>query len=210
MSLNKIAYFVASRLNEPLNDVLVEEIKFAISYWRSYLIRQDVERNGQTGEYVQTMTIPVQLIDASDNCYIEVGCKVLRTIEKVPAPVNIKGDAPFNYVGTVNMKKPFGFRNQSTIAFSFTGKHNQIFYTFNNGYIYVWGNNKIDYINISGIFKDPMEAMELCINSTNCTEDEDVYLMPSHMEQIIVEGLLNGTFALRPLKNEVLTRDAED
>mgnify|MGYP003597626055 CR=1 FL=1 len=207
MSLNKTAYFIAGRLNEPTNDVLIEEIKFALSYWRAFLIRQDVERNGQTGEYVQTMTIPVELVDAADSCYVDVGCKILKTTIKVPTPVNIKGDSPFNFVGTVNMKKPFGFRNQSTISYSFTGKKGQTFYTFNNGFIYVWGNNKIDYINISGIFKDPYEAMELCINSTNCVGDDDVWLIPSHMEQIIVEGLLSGTFALRPLKNEVLTRD---
>lgn len=210
MTLNKIAYFIAGRLNEPENDVLIAEIKYAISYWRAFLLRQEVEKNGQSGEYVQSMVIPLELVDSGDNCYVEVGCKVQKTKIKVPLPLNIKGDNPFNYVGYTNMLRPFGWRNQSTVAFSFTGKKNKIFYTFNNGYIYIWGNNLIDYITISGIFADPMEAVELCIDSANCIEDDAEYPMPTHLEKTIVEGLISGTFALRPLKNEVLTRDGTE
>jgi hypothetical protein len=210
MTLNKIAYFVADRLGEPDNDTLIAEIKYAVSYWRAFLLRQEVEKNGQSGEYVQSMIVPVELVDAGDNCYIEVGCQVLKTKLKVPMPLNIKGDSPFNYIGTVNMKKPFGWRNHSTIGLSFTGKKNQTFYTFTNGFIYVWGNNLIDYITVSGIFADPLEALDLCINSENCVDDDADYPMPSHLEHTIVEGLISRTFALRPLKNEILTRDGAE
>ncbi len=208
MSLNEIAYSIAGRLNEPTNDVLIAEIKFQIAVWRAFLMRQEIERDGQSGMYTQTMTVPLVLVDAADNCYIDLDCKVLKTSVKVPNPINIKGDAPFNYVGAVNMKKPFGFRNQSTIAFSFTGK--QVFYSVNNGYIYVWGNNKLDYLTISGIFENPEEAIELCIDSTNCVGDDENYPISGHHAKTIIEGLVSGIYPLRPLKNEVLTRDATE
>lgn len=210
MSLNKIAYFIAGRLNDPDNDVLIAEIKYAVSYWRAFLLRQEVEKNGQSGEYTQSMVVPLELVDAADNCYIEVGCKVQRTKVKIPFPLNIKGDNPFNYVGTVNGNRPFGWRNHSTIAYTFNGKEKKIYYTINNGFIYVWGNNKIDYVTISGIFADPTEAVELCIDSEKCIGDDAPYPLPSHLEKTIVEGLINGTFALKPLQNEVLTRDANE
>lgn len=207
MTLNEIAYFVAGRLNEPLNIVLVEEIKFAVNYWRAHLLKQEIERNGQIGSYSQSLDLPVILVDAADSCYIELGCKVLRTKDEIPVPINIKGGVPFNYVGAPTMKRPFGFRQHGQIALSFTGKN--ILYTITNNYLYIWGNNLLDYITVSGIFLEPNKAYNKCVNPT-CDGDDIEYPCPGDIVKTIIDGLLSGTFSIRPLKNEILTRDGRE
>lgn len=210
MTLNEISYFVAGRLNQPLNVVLVNEIKFAVNYWRSFILKQEIFKHGQSGGYTQTITVPLVLVDKGDNCYVDVGCKIQKTKLPISKPLNIKGDMPFNYVGPINMKRPFGYRNQSQIAFSFTGEKNQVFYSISNDYIYVWGDNKIDYITISGVFDEPNKAAELCISNANCLGDDVEYPCPGDIVKMITDGLLNGTFALKPLVNEILTRDGQE
>ena len=210
MSLNEIAYSIAEDLNRPQDLVLIKRLKFAINYWRAFLIRQDVERNNQSGEYIQTITVPVQLVDKGDNCYVEVGCKILKTSSKIPTPVNLKAEGVFNYVGAVNMKKPFGYRSHNTAALSFTGKNKAIYYSMNNGYIYIWGNNLIDYITISGIFFNPLDAYSMCVNKQGCNVDDEPYPCGSHLIKTITEGIVQGKLSIDINQDEILNRDEID
>lgn len=210
MTLNQITYTIASA-HKRANDIgYIRQLEFLVSTFRATLLRQDIERNGPSGEYVQTITMPVELVDKADSCYVEVGCKVLRTVNKIALPLNMKGGSPLEYVGSPTMDKPFGYKQLSQIAFSFTGKTSGVYYTLSNGRIYVWGKNTLDFITLSGAFADPTEAVEHCINSERCFNPDDPYPCPSWMIKTIIDGLINQTFPQATVSSEIKTRDKID
>lgn len=210
MTYNEIIHFIAARYQRPYDDVFMQEIGFAAKFWRSYLIRQDAERNGQSAEYTQTITVPLVPVDAADSCYVEIGCMIMKTEKKIPLPLNMKGGGPFNYVGIPGMKKSFGWKMQSTISFAMLGRWIKgPFYTMSNGFLYVWGNNKIDYLTISGVFADPEEAVEPCIDSERCFNPDEPWPLASHLLKMLIGGLLDGTFSLKPVKQEINLADEQ-
>lgn len=204
MTLNQIAERVAYALNEPLNQMLKENIKFSVRYWRAMLIRRDIQANGMSDEFLQRVYIPLIKVDKADACNFNLGdCKILRSENKIPKPIRVKNDVLFKFVGTVDGKS-FTYTEYEEVPYTcynrFTSK--VIRYVYINEYIYIFNNDLLKQFAIQTPFVDPYKANTVC--GTTCFDDNSDFPCPDDMVQQIVSGILQGEFKLmNPIDKEV-------
>ena len=205
MTLNEISERIAYALNEPLNYILKENIKFSVKYWRALLIRRDVQANGLSDEFLQRIYLDLIKVDKADACNFNLNCTdVLRTKNPIPRPLRLKNDILFKFVGTVD-GKPFSYVEYEEVAYTcynkFTSK--DIKYNYTNNYLYVFNNTKLKKIAIQSAFSDPTEVNQFC-NTDTCYTDDMEFPCPYDMVQQIVQGILSNEFKiLNPLDEEV-------
>jgi hypothetical protein len=193
MTLNELAQSYCDSVNKPFDVQFLERIKFAIKGYRAALIRQDFERNGMAKDMLQSFVTKLVTVDEADNCIINVGCTILRTEDKVPKPVQLKGGDLFNYVGSVNIKnQPFVLTDTNELQYTKHKKYtkNSTRYIYRNGYIYIYTTGKFKYITIEGVFENPEEAMNLCAN--NCPDDNDQFPISAAMLEALYIKLANA------------------
>lgn len=196
-SLNQIGERIAYALNDPLNYMLKENIKFSIRYWRAMLIRRDIAQNGLSDEFLQRIYLDLIKVDKADACNFNLDCvKVLRTKNKIPKPIRLKTDVLFKFLGSVD-GKPFTYTEYEEIPYTcynkFTSK--SIRYTYINEYIYVFNNTLLKKIAIQTPFVDPYQANNIC-DDTTCFNDDSEFPCPEDMIQQIVSGILSGEFKM--------------
>jgi hypothetical protein len=198
-SLNQIADFIADRLNEPYNDMLKADIKFSVKYWRAFLIRQDVERNGTSRDYLQRFVVELVKVDKGDTCAVDIGCKILKTKNAIPEPIRLKPPTPFKYVGEVGGGAAFTHTELEELPFTTENKYtaNVIRYNYTNKYIYVYGNIRMKYLAVEGVFLDPAQAVDFCISSADCFSDDEEFPIGGDMLKILIDALLKGEFNIR-------------
>lgn len=198
MTLNEIAYFVAGRFNREEDLKFINEIKFAVKYYRALLVRRDAERNSTSRQYMQSFIQPLIEVDEADTCVTQIGCTILRTRDKVPEPVRLKDTTPFNFVGTIAYKKVFTYSDPAGISFINDSKYSakMIYYTYVNGYIYIYNVDKLKRILVDAAFIDPISAVDICTNSVNCISDDEPFPCPADMVQNIIQSLLAGELSI--------------
>lgn len=210
MTLNQIAERIAYSLNEPLNFVLKENIKFSVIAYRALFIRRDAVVNGLSDEFLQSYNSPLIKVDKGDNCYYELGCDVLRTENKVPKPLRLKTDVVFKFVGTPT-GKPFSYSEFEEVGFRCYNKYtgNEIVYSYINGYIYIYNASKLKFVRIQQILADPRQAV-LCSTSDTCYSDNSEFPMPEDFVPDIIRSIKSGEFNIMNPKDEQVKIDVED
>lgn len=211
-TLNQIAASYCDAVDKPFDMMLRERVKFSIKYWRAKLIRQDFERNPPDRSVVQSIVLPMASVDAADSCLVVAGCKLLRTQNKVPRPVVIKGSQPFFYVGPVvfscDDNLPFSHATRTEIEFARYKNltANNIRYMYFNDYIYVTDCLR-QYIRADHPFEDPFAAMEACIDGGNCVDDDTEFPISGHMLDTILRGLQTAELRIMTSPQEVTVED---
>ena len=210
-SLNQISEHICGLLGSPLNISLREQVKFSVKYYRAFLIRRDIERNGISHHYVQAFNVKLIPIDKGDTCVITIDCQILRTENKLPRSIRSKrGGTPFKYFGEVGGVEPYTFTELSELAFTFHNKYtaNVKRYDIINDYGYIFNTNKVGVARIEDIFSNPEEAIDFC-DDTACYTDDMEFPLPDDMIQTIVESIIKGEFKLIPSSNEVKINEDE-
>jgi hypothetical protein len=198
MTLNEIAYFVAGRLSREEDIKFLNEIKFAVKYYRALFIRRDAERNNTSRHYMQSLITPLIEVDAADSCATEDGCTILRTEYKIPEPVRFKDSVPFNFVGTVAYKKTITYTEPANTAHLSYAKYGKgaLYYTYVNGYVYIYNAHKLKRVLIDAAFVEPEKAVTLCVDSVNCVSDDEPFPCPADMVQNIIQALLSTELSI--------------
>lgn len=206
-SLNDIAYHILNDVrgnrSEDFPNLSIDQIKFALKYYRARFIRQDQQRNfNRYRLFEQDLgLVDVSLYDTAESDIEESLNLILRTDNRIPTPIRMKEWEGITYVGDVNKTgEPIpvvdGHRSYWNKYNKYTANDREAFYR--DGHIYIRNDNNLDLINIRGIFEDPEEVYEY----TN--EDEDKpFPIPKDMLQRIIQGMLNGelSFAIRSQAN---------
>jgi len=180
-TLNEIAYDIAIEHGKyKLADVkftdLVEVIKRAVKERYALYVRRDVERNGGSDEFYQTITAALTKVDKSEaDCY-PIGCIILRTVNKIPKAVRLKIPSIFKFVGTLDRSISFTKTNLEELPFTFVNDYtaNIPRYIYKDSYIYVFNVNKIKNIAIEGIFIDVINgSISICPSADGACIDLD-------------------------------------
>lgn len=143
-----------------------------IAYWiheiRSMLISQAITKRQDISDvWVQELPcLELELVDASDCCFITTDCYILKTIQQLPITVESNIDNLILRVTT-----PIGDIISKSNAFEvkynkynkYTGTKRQWY--LNNGYLYITSEMLLEYINIFAIFENPEELA----NFTGCS-----------------------------------------
>lgn len=211
-SLNTIATFIAGRLNQSNNLYLIEELKFAIKYYRAVLLKRDFEKRGNVNLMAQHFVVGLERVEGTDcNSLIVGNCKISRTVSRIPLPVRKNSGYLFNYVGNKLFTKAYQEQYPETLTISTADRFigNSIKYYFNDGYIYVYGNKYLKEIGVRDLFENPSEVLELCTNTTNCFADDEAFPIALDMLDTIITNLLSGVFTVAiPDDQEIRITDA--
>ena len=185
----------AHSLKQPNNKALRENIKTLIVHTRNEIIRRSYENHGYIDKGL-TQRFKVSLSEFLDG-EIELPSgydyhdKIKRTVQKVPRPVRLTNNLPFDRVSSIGFKtnREFPFIKETTARFrnSVPGLCSMPCYDYINGYIYIFpANNKsfdLDQICIESVFEQPNE-IELLNNEADPMKilmDENEWLLSEDM-----------------------------
>lgn len=210
-SLNQIAQEIADSFNKPFDIMFRERIKSVFKHERAKFIRQDIERNFNNKLYVQSYNINLIEVSTLDDC-ITTECFILRSENKIAKPIMIKGDHYFRFVGSTDKRVIFTYLDREYLSFA---KHNKytsgiIYYSYENGYLYVYNNKLVRRIKLEAAFENPEEAVTICDNNIdNCYTDDMEFPCPEHMINDIKNSILKTLIVTNNIDNQEVTINNE-
>lgn len=174
MSIEQLVSEFAHSLSQPNNKALRENLKQLIIHTRSEVIRRSYENHlyvdkGLTQRFKVSLQNVVdgdlELTDSEGN---HINAQVLkRTVQKVPKPVRLPNNLPFDRVSTVGYKtnRELAFIKETSTRFknNLPGMCGVPSYDYINGYIYIFpaaNRNTVNFnkIIIEGAFEHPTEV----------------------------------------------------
>jgi len=201
-----------SQLDEMLNvnnsDSVFDPLYYTdlINEQRSLFIRNEYNKKRAIDPNVQ-QEIPcldLELVDPH-NCCVEVpaGCKILRTVSKIPNTIEFHQSKGITSVGPVIITaKRFSLIDFSRVPYIGNGRTTQktIYAFLYDNYIYIVSKdpavNLLEKISIRGIFEDPtaLEAFVNCSTGNSCWSNDSPYplnqWMWAYMKPQIIQTLL--------------------
>ena len=178
-SIAQLVSEFAHSLKQPNNAALRENIKLLIIHTRNEVIRRSYENHnyidkGLTQRFKVSLidvndgeiTLPIELFDEAWYGNLET---IKRSEQKVPRPVRLTNNLPFDRVSSVGYRtsREFPFIKETTARFrsSVPGLCGMPCYDYINGYIYIFPtiNNhfELEKIVIESVFEHPNVIEEL-------------------------------------------------
>lgn len=186
---------LAHSLGQPNNHVLRENLKLLIIQTRNECIRRSYENHGYVDKGL-TQRFRVTLIEVNDGDitipdeiknYVAID-KIKRTTEKVPRPIRLTNNLPFDRVSSVGYanNREFPYIKETTARFrnSVPGLCGAISYDYINEYLYLYpprrGTFELNQIVIESAFEHPNEISlgNGEITTDNLIYDDNEYLIP--------------------------------
>lgn len=200
-TLNEIVYSIWEVIRPEIGDddsIDKRQIKDDIDKQRALWVRNELNKTRTVHpNLVQDLgCVEVMKVDSAECCDIESGCKILRTVEPIPVPMELHQKELITRVGTIDrIGKPFSYMPYNRAIFaSKGGKFNKktIKAFYQNGYIYFVGEpdnillHTMKYVHIRGVFENPQEAAKFknCDN-TPCFSGDSEYPMMAWMRAYI-------------------------
>jgi hypothetical protein len=155
------------------------------------------------------------------NCCFEipVGCKVLRTKQKLPNPIELHHSKTITSVGPILItERRFTLINFSRVPYiGHTNVSKNLVYAFVlDGYIYVISKNSqqlalLERIMIRGIFEDPTALAELtACDGKPCWSPDDVYPLNQWMWEYIKPQILQQLLQKRQMPKDDNNNNNDD
>lgn len=189
---------LAHSLGQPNNHVLRENLKLLIIQTRNECIRRSYENHGYVDKGL-TQRFRVTLTEVNDGDitipneikdYVAID-KIKRTTEKVPRPIRLTNNLPFDRVSSVGYvtNREFPYIKETTARFrnSVPGLCGAISYDYINEYLYLYpprrGTFELNQIVIESAFEHPNEISlgNGEITTDNLMYDDNEYLIPEDM-----------------------------
>ena len=223
-SISMLVSEFAHSLKSPNNKVLRENLKLLIIHTRNEVIRRSFENHGYVDRGL-TQRFKVSLTEVYDGEIsipegfedIDVD-KIKRTTQKVPTPIRLPNNLPFDRVSSVGYKtsREFPFIKETSARFrsSVPGLCGMPCYDYINGYIYIFPTDNssfdIDKIIIESAFEHPTEIQlkNNEIESMDAIMDENEFLLSEDMigqikEIIYKRDLLNNVRETNEIPDEI-------
>lgn len=187
----------AHSLKQPNNQALRENIKLLIVHTRNEIIRRSFENHGYVDKGI-VQRFKVSLTDVYDGeIELPEGMEdidvtlIKRSCQKVPTPVRLTNNLPFDRVSSVGYRtsREFPFIKETSARFrsSVPGLCGMPCYDYINGYIYIFpADNKpfeLEKIIIESAFEHPTEIQiaNKEIDSIDTLTEENEFLLSEDM-----------------------------
>ena len=201
MLLSEIVYniknLMAGGIESDDENLSNSQVAFMVGYYRAKLFRQDQQKGKLNRQmFVQNLgKVPVIEADKNECCDIEA-C-IIRTKEQIPRPIEAMDSLNITFVGEYG-GRPWDQQNHNSTYWALARKYtgNEPMWYYQNGYLYIVNppTTMLEYINVQGIFEDPMVAEKFrtcdCLNESECLDTETLdfqYNMPLHYVDLIVK-----------------------
>lgn len=187
----------AHALKQPNNKALKENLKLLIVHTRNELIRRSYENHSYVDRGL-VQRFRVNLTDVYDGeVVLPEGCDdvditlIKRSVQKVPTPVRLTNNLPFDRVSSAGFKtsREFPFIKETSARFrsAVPGLCSMPCYDYINGYIYIFPTeNKsfdLNQIIIESAFEHPTEIQieNNEVDSMNVLMEENEFLLSEDM-----------------------------
>jgi hypothetical protein len=169
---------------------------------RALLIKQSQDRKSKTSPW-NVQVIPCLKLQPSSahecKCVIPSSCTLLRSVCKIPKPIQTKLATGIESVSTLDgsvlftrttwAKKRYKSGDRYTSAISD--------YFIRDNYLYITHNTMLEYASISGIFEDPVDIEEFIRNEEcSCGEEVDPCIQAMDKELKMEDHLFESTIQL--------------
>jgi hypothetical protein len=207
-TLNQLASNVAHLLGQPLNETLKERIKDDYKYLRVKYYRQSIERYGVDQVIKVSYIVPLEVVDIADNCIIDIGCNISRSINTVGRPMRYKTDTPFTFVGTPDGYSFTYIRNISEERYRRYIKNvsKGVLWMYLNDYIYLF-DDKIKQIKVEGVPENPEQWITICDDTTCYNDDMEFPLSYDVVESITTE--IFKLYGVKPIEDKTVEMNVE-
>lgn len=172
-------------------DLMERQIIFHWNTQRALWLRNEYNKPGRSidPEIEQDLNcMKLITVDAAECCDVNVCCNVLRTEEKIPSLLEFHNSPGITRVGLPNkISVPFTFTNYNKAMYSVSNKYskNQVYAFLLNSYMYIITERTdiqmLDYINIRGVFEDPMDLEAFVCEGEPCFTLDKGYPIKSWM-----------------------------
>lgn len=168
--------------------VSTRQIEDWIHQYRALLLRRDIAKGYRINpDYVQELDNEgLEFVETSEDNSIGSDDYILRTKNKLPKTLDLPRKNALTYVGTV-LGKPIQIMPYSRLHWQkyrrYTGKEETA--ALRNQYVYIRGSEELEYVNIRGIFENPLE-----VEDTNDTDWYSNYPLPQDKVPILKQMIL--------------------
>lgn len=180
MTLNQAADYVANAMKQPFNNELIERIKDSIRNKAAKFMYQRASKGESMSYFTLTFSTELEHVNEEDPCDLADDCNWLRTKAPINLELSLPIGAPFHNVRTAK-GVPLTYISRSqymNVRFNKTVQ-GQLFYVYENGYVWLPNALKLDQITIETIKLDVSTIPYMC--SEQCITDNHVFPLPSHL-----------------------------
>lgn len=196
-TISQLVSELAHSVGDPNNYALRQNIKNLIIHTRNEIIRHSYENHSYV-DRVLTQRFVVELQDCLDG-EIEIPedlepkgiARIKRTVNKVPRPVRLTNNLPFDRVSSVGYKtnKEYPFIKETTTRFksAVPGLKGATSYDYINGYIYLFPSTcrplPVNKICIESAFEHPtiIEDLNGEVDAFDLLTDDNEWLLSEDM-----------------------------
>lgn len=196
-SIAQLVSEMAHAISQPNNNSLRENLKLLIIQTRNEVIRANYEQQGYVDK-ILTQRFKVSLTEVNDGDeilpeeYSDIDLtKIKRTLQKVPRPVRLTNNLPFDRVSSVGFEtsREYPYIKETTARFrsSVPGLCGMPCYDYINEYIYIFPTNckpfQQNSIIIESAFEHPNEIALLngTLSEDDIWLDKNEYLLSEDM-----------------------------
>lgn len=189
-----------------------------INEQRSLWLRNEYNKNRSIDPYVlqDLKCLELELVNPIDCCVtVPQGCKVLRTVRKIPNTIEFFYTKGIVTVGPADIMKPrFILVDYSRVPYLGHGRTTQrsIYAFLYDGYLYITSKSSdhllMKYLTVRGLFEDPTSLGEFvnCETNLTCWKPSDPYPMNqwmwAYIKPIILQQLMQkGVFPIDDANN---------
>lgn len=190
-TLKQLAYQVAGIFERNDDFLFIERVKSLIIAQRATWIHRETDKYGLNEQYIQPYDADLILVNASEVSAFPSDRQYLRSANKIPTPIRYQADVPFYYVGSLDGTVPFRYtRGHSVSNLKFlkyigTG----IAYFWENNYIYIVNNIKLEKIRIKAIYN----SLDVTNNSGTgiCYEEDMEFPLSLDQQNLVLADVIN-------------------
>lgn len=213
----ELVYSIKELLKDHVDDSLISErhILFLIGTYRAKYLRQLYSTRSKAFDdsAKQCLVLDMETADPAV-CGLATGCNVLKSKEKLPNLLSVRGRSTLTYVGpAIYGTKPFELIESEDAYDYVTDKYASVAAYVEGGYVFVVGNNiavkLIKHIRVEGIFDDPqkLEGFKSCEcdpdDASSCVDDWTEYPVPGHMVSVVQEEVLQNYLRTYKLERDI-------
>jgi hypothetical protein len=198
VSLNDLVQLLADRVGQPFNIPLQEELKVVFNYKRADWFQKIIDKHPEQRKYyLKDFSVELESVDRAE-CPVNVDCTVLRTTLKIPLPIRTTYGL-FDFVGDPDKTDGYTYTTPDQLIWilrysKYTKDRPKYFYV--NGYIYVYNENTLEFLNIRGLWPDQRQLEPFKCDDVPCYTDDDQYDIPDDIINTMIQDILKNELKL--------------